>query len=69
MTLTTLGYGDILPATMLAKAAVSIQAIIGVMYLTIIMARLVSLYSAEFTLMLEEEKEEEREKTEEQEIV
>jgi len=47
VTLTTLGYGDILPVTMLAKVAVSIEAIIGVMYLTIIMARLVSLYSAD----------------------
>ncbi len=49
VTLTTLGYGDILPVTMAAKAAVTLEAIIGVMYLTIIMARLVSLYSAEFS--------------------
>lgn len=49
VTLTTLGYGDILPVTMTAKAAVTLEAIIGVMYLTIIMARLVSLYSAEFS--------------------
>ncbi|MCP4288275.1 MAG: hypothetical protein GY792_28220, partial [Gammaproteobacteria bacterium] len=48
VTLTTLGYGDILPTTMVAKAAVAFEAIIGVMYLTIIMARLVSLYSADF---------------------
>lgn len=48
VTLTTLGYGDILPVTMLAKVAVSVEAIIGVLYLTIVMARLVSLYSAEF---------------------
>lgn len=48
VTLTTLGYGDILPVTMVAKAAVALEAIIGVMYLTIIMARLVSLYSADF---------------------
>ncbi len=47
VTLTTLGYGDILPMTMLAKVAVSIEAIVGVMYLTIIMARLVSLYSVD----------------------
>lgn len=49
VTLTTLGYGDILPVTMTAKAAVAFEAIVGVMYLTIIMARLVSLYTAEFT--------------------
>ena len=48
VTLTTLGYGDILPVTMVAKSAVALEAIIGVMYLTIIMARLVSLYSADF---------------------
>lgn len=48
VTLTTLGYGDILPVTMVAKAAVALEAIVGVMYLTIIMARLVSLYSADF---------------------
>lgn len=47
VTLTTLGYGDILPQTMLAKVAVSAESIIGVLYLTIIMARLVSLYSAD----------------------
>lgn len=47
VTLTTLGYGDILPVTMVAKAAVSLEAVIGVMYVTIIMARLVSLYSAD----------------------
>lgn len=53
VTLTTLGYGDILPVTMLAKAAVSIEAIIGVMYVTIIMARLVSLYSEDASQLTE----------------
>ncbi len=48
VTLTTLGYGDILPMTMVAKAAIALEAIVGVMYLTIIMARLVSLYSTDF---------------------
>lgn len=43
-TLTTLGYGDILPVTMWARSAASLQAVIGVLYITIIMARLVSLY-------------------------
>ena len=47
VTLTTLGFGDILPVTMLAKSAVTLEAVIGVMYVTIIMARLVSLYSAD----------------------
>ncbi len=43
-TLTTLGYGDILPLTAWARSAASLEAIVGVLYLTIIMARLVSLY-------------------------
>ncbi len=47
VTLTTLGYGDILPTTFLAKWAVTTEAIIGVLYITIVMARLVSLYSNE----------------------
>ena len=44
-TLTTLGYGDILPVTMLARSAASLQAVIGVLYITVIMARLVGLYA------------------------
>ncbi|HSH02765.1 MAG TPA: potassium channel family protein [Anaerolineae bacterium] len=46
VTLTTLGYGDILPQSMWARSLVSVQAIVGVLYLTIIMARLVGLYAA-----------------------
>jgi 23S rRNA maturation mini-RNase III len=44
--LTTLGYGDILPVSMWARSFASIEAVIGVLYVTIIMARLVSLYTA-----------------------
>lgn len=47
VTLTTVGYGDILPVTMVAKSAAIFEAVMGVMYVTIIMARLVSLYSAD----------------------
>ena len=43
-TLTTLGYGDILPVTMWARSLASIEAVIGVLYTTIIMARLVGIY-------------------------
>lgn len=46
-TLTTLGYGDILPVTMVARSAASVQAVIGVLYTAIIIARLVGLYAAE----------------------
>lgn len=46
-TLTTLGYGDILPMTQWARAAATLEAIIGVLYITVIMARLVGLYAQE----------------------
>lgn len=45
-TLTTVGYGDVLPLTMWARSAASLETIIGVMYVTIIMARLVGMYAA-----------------------
>lgn len=47
ITLTTAGYGDVLPATLWARSFASLEAIIGVLYLTIIMARLVGLYATE----------------------
>ena len=43
-TLTTLGYGDVLPVSAWARSIVSVEAIVGVMYTTIIMARLVSVF-------------------------
>lgn len=46
-TLTTAGYGDVLPVTMLARSLANLQAIIGVLYTTIIVARLVSMYTVE----------------------
>ena len=45
-TLTTLGYGDILPLSGWARAAATLEAIIGVLYITVIMARLVGLYAS-----------------------
>ena len=54
-TLTTLGYGDILPVTFWARSAASIEAIIGVLYITIVMARLVGLYAYERVEGAEEE--------------
>jgi hypothetical protein len=44
-TLTTTGYGDITPVNNLAKTFANLQSIVGVMYPSIIIARLVSLYS------------------------
>lgn len=46
VTLTTLGYGDILPLSPVAKMLSAIEAIIGGLYLTVLVARLVSLYSS-----------------------
>ncbi len=44
ITLSTAGYGDILPVSMWARMLASIEATIGVLYVAIMMARLVSLY-------------------------
>lgn len=41
-TLTTLGYGDILPLTPLAKILIILEALIGPLYLAILIGRLVS---------------------------
>lgn len=45
-TLTTLGYGDILPVTDWARSAASLEAVVGVLYTAVIVARLVGLYAA-----------------------
>ncbi len=44
-TLTTTGYGDIAPASAIARAFANVEAIMGVMYPSILIARLVGLYS------------------------
>jgi len=46
-TLTTLGYGDVLPVSPWARSLASVESIVGVMYTTIIMARLVGVYMAD----------------------
>ncbi len=46
VTLSTLGYGDVLPEVGPAKALAYIEAIIGQLYLTILVARLVGLHIA-----------------------
>jgi hypothetical protein len=45
MTLTTVGYGDIIPVNKWAMALANFEAMIGAFYLAVIIARLVSLYS------------------------
>ncbi len=45
-TITTLGYGDILPATSFARIWATMEAVTGVLYIAILVARLVSLYKS-----------------------
>ena len=44
VTLTTLGYGDIVPATVDASGLVVAEAVVGQLYLTVLVARLVGLH-------------------------
>jgi hypothetical protein len=44
ITLTTLGYGDIVPATPPARSLSAVEAVVGVLYLTVLVARLVGLH-------------------------
>jgi hypothetical protein len=46
-TLATLGYGDVLPVSQAARALAVLEAVIGQLYLAVLVARLVSLYSRE----------------------
>jgi uncharacterized membrane protein len=43
-TLTTLGYGDITPVTTLARTSATLEAVTGVFYSAVLVARLVSMY-------------------------
>jgi hypothetical protein len=45
VTIATLGYGDIVPASDSARGLAILEAVSGQMYLTVLVARLVSLYS------------------------
>ena len=44
MTLTTLGYGDIVPRSEVARGLAIMEAVAGQLYLAVMIARLVSLY-------------------------
>ena len=46
-TLTTLGYGDISPLSNIARSLANLEAIVGVMYPAIYIARVVGLYTAQ----------------------
>ncbi len=43
-TLTTLGYGDIRPVTAVARIWTSLEAVAGVLYIALLVARLISIY-------------------------
>jgi voltage-gated potassium channel len=45
VTIATLGYGDIVPKSELAQSLAIVEAVGGQMYLAVLIARLVSLYS------------------------
>jgi hypothetical protein len=47
VTLATLGYGDLVPASGPARSLAVLEAVFGQLYLTVLVARLVSLYSRE----------------------
>jgi hypothetical protein len=46
VTLATLGYGDITPVTKIARFLAELEALAGMLYIAIFMARLVTMYSA-----------------------
>jgi hypothetical protein len=46
VTLTTLGYGDITPVSSPARAVAILEAVTGIVFSTILLARLVALYSS-----------------------
>jgi hypothetical protein len=46
-TLTTAGYGDVLPISWWARSLANLEMIVGVLYITVVMARLVALYTSE----------------------
>jgi hypothetical protein len=46
ITLTTLGFGDVTPASPVARGLVAIEAIVGQLYMAVFVARLVSLHLA-----------------------
>jgi hypothetical protein len=45
-TLTTLGYGDITPVSRAARMLASLEAVTGTLYIAILIARLVAIYSS-----------------------
>ena len=59
VTLTTLGYGDIVPASSTSRMLAAVEAIVGQIYLTVLVARLVGMHIAQSGGRLREETDEE----------
>jgi hypothetical protein len=47
VTLSTLGYGDITPLTPLARSLSSLEAVVGQLYIAVLIARLVGMHIAQ----------------------
>ena len=47
VTMSTLGYGDIVPRSSLARMAAALQAIVGQLYLVVLVSRLVGIHIAQ----------------------
>ena len=45
MTLTTIGFGDVTPVTTQAQSLVSIEGVMGVLYVAVLIARVVGIYA------------------------
>src|SRR5216110_2411105 len=56
VTLSTVGYGDITPVSRIARWLAAMEAMTGLLYVAVLIARLVSLYSAPTTAEHREEK-------------
>lgn len=56
VTLTTMGYGDIVPTGKLSRALAALEAMVGVLYLAVMIARLVGLHASTPPPATDEEK-------------
>jgi hypothetical protein len=53
ITLSTLGYGDIVPVAQVARMLAMVEAMFGMFYMALLVARLVSLYSSKAGLRMD----------------
>jgi hypothetical protein len=55
VTMTTVGYGDMSPVTTVARTFASMEAIVGQLYLTILVARLVGMHLVDQKVMIDQQ--------------